>query len=66
MFVAYEFESKWKSISRKLPRKRSSKNQEQAENSQLLLLQHRYAALNQVKDLIDCSHLEINWHLDPI
>lgn len=63
--VAYQFESKWKSISKKLPRKRNGKNQEQAENSQRLLLQHRYAALNQVKDLIDCSHLGINWILDP-
>ncbi|KAL8542212.1 hypothetical protein ACS0TY_003176 [Phlomoides rotata] len=65
---AYEFESKWKSISRKLPRKRRCKNQEQAEDSQshLLLLQHRYAALNQVEDLMDFSHLEIDWHLDPI
>ncbi|KAK6120828.1 hypothetical protein DH2020_045433 [Rehmannia glutinosa] len=63
---AYQFESKWKSISRKLPLKRSSKNQEQADSSQLFLLQHRYAALNQVKDLIDCSRLEINWHLDPM
>lgn len=63
--VAYQFESKWKTISKKLPRKRSGKNQEQAENSQHLLLQYRYAALNQVNDFIDCSHLEINWHLDP-
>ncbi|KAI3448845.1 hypothetical protein Pfo_005510 [Paulownia fortunei] len=63
---AYEFESKWKSISRKLPRKRSSKNQEPADNSQVLLLQHRYTAINQVKDLIDCSHLEIDWRLDPM
>ncbi|GFP84274.1 structure-specific endonuclease subunit slx1 [Phtheirospermum japonicum] len=63
---AYEFESKWKSISRKLPRKISSKNQEKADNSQPLLLQHRYAALNKVKDLIDCSCLEINWRLDPM
>ncbi|XP_047978035.1 structure-specific endonuclease subunit SLX1 isoform X2 [Salvia hispanica] len=62
---AYQFEAKWKSISKKLPRKRSGKNQEQAENSQHLLLQHRYAALNQVKDFINCSELEISWHLDP-
>ncbi|XP_011091781.1 structure-specific endonuclease subunit SLX1 isoform X2 [Sesamum indicum] len=63
---AYEFESKWKSFSRKLPRKRSSKNLENADNPQILLLQHRYASLNQVKDVIDCSHLEIDWRLDPM
>ncbi|KAG6433575.1 hypothetical protein SASPL_105189 [Salvia splendens] len=62
---AYQFEAKWKSISKKLPRKRSGKNQEQAENSQHLLLQHRYAALNQLRDFIYCSDLDINWHLDP-
>ncbi|KAL7083655.1 hypothetical protein ACP275_14G176800 [Erythranthe tilingii] len=62
---AYEFESKWKIISRKSPRKRSSEKQEQTDNNpQLLLLQHRYAALNKVKDLIDCGHLEIDWRLD--
>lgn len=68
MFAAYEFESKWKSMSKKLPRKRRCKNQEQTEDSQshILLLDHRYAALNQVEDLIDCNHLEIDWHLDPM
>lgn len=64
--VAYEFESKWKSVSRKLPRKRkvSKVEKEAADNGPMLLLQHRHAALNRVKDLIDCSHLEINWHLN--
>ncbi|KAH6810683.1 hypothetical protein C2S51_024445 [Perilla frutescens var. frutescens] len=62
---AYQLESKWKSISKKLPRKRNGKNKEQLESSQRLLLQHRYAALNQLKELIDCTQLEINWHLDP-
>ncbi|CAA3018051.1 Hypothetical predicted protein [Olea europaea subsp. europaea] len=63
---AYEFESKWKSVSRKLPRKRkvSKVEKEAADNGPMLLLQHRHAALNRVKDLIDCSHLEINWHLN--
>lgn len=64
--VAYEFESKSKSVSRKLPRKRkvSKVEKEAADNGPMLLLQHRHAALNRVKDLIDCSHLEINWHLN--
>uniref|UniRef100_A0A5B6YMS0 GIY-YIG domain-containing protein n=1 Tax=Davidia involucrata TaxID=16924 RepID=A0A5B6YMS0_DAVIN len=64
---ACEFESKWKSFSRKLPRKR--KNDEmvkQEDNGSLPLLQHRFAALNRVKGLIDCSHLEIDWQLNPV
>ncbi|GER48619.1 structure-specific endonuclease subunit slx1 [Striga asiatica] len=64
--TAYAFESKWKSISRKLPRKQSSKNQKLAESSRCLLLKHRYAALNKVVDLIDCDCLKINWHLNPV
>ncbi|KAL3654369.1 hypothetical protein CASFOL_004050 [Castilleja foliolosa] len=63
---AYEFESKWKSFSRKLPRKKCRKDQEQVDDYQSFLLQHRYAALDKVKDLIDFSCLDINWHLDPM
>ncbi|KAI8024438.1 Structure-specific endonuclease subunit slx1 [Camellia lanceoleosa] len=58
---ACEFESKWKSFSRKLPRKR--KNDDTGKH--LLLLQHRQVALNRVKDSINCSHLEIDWQLSP-
>ncbi|KAI5681557.1 hypothetical protein M9H77_02785 [Catharanthus roseus] len=63
---ACEFESKWKTHSRKLPRKRKSKKEEEQvdDNSSLPLLQHRHAALNRVKNLVDCSHLEIIWHFD--
>ncbi|KAG5627582.1 hypothetical protein H5410_012800 [Solanum commersonii] len=57
------FESKWKQISRKLPRKRKSTTEEQEpeDNGSLALLQHRHAALDRVQSLIDCSDLNIDW-----
>ncbi|KAL6326850.1 hypothetical protein AAG906_012125 [Vitis piasezkii] len=58
------FESKWKSFSRKLPRKRND-TVRQVDNDSLLLLQHRQAALNRVKGSLVCDHLEINWQLNP-
>ncbi|KAF8370098.1 hypothetical protein HHK36_019758 [Tetracentron sinense] len=63
---ACEFESKWKSFSRKLPRKKKiDDTTKQVDNCSLRLLQHRQASLNRVKSLIDCSHLEIDWQLNP-
>ncbi|BBG96447.1 Excinuclease ABC, C subunit [Prunus dulcis] len=63
---ACEFESKWKSLSRSLPRKRKNDNKvEQVKDLSLPLLQHRQAALNRVKGLLDCTHLEIDWKLGP-
>ncbi|XP_059651915.1 structure-specific endonuclease subunit slx1 [Cornus florida] len=60
------FETKWKSYSRKLPRKRISDEMEKPlDNGSLLLLQHRQAALKKVKGSIDCDHLEIDWQLNP-
>ncbi|XP_073310818.1 structure-specific endonuclease subunit slx1 [Primulina huaijiensis] len=64
--TACKVESKWKSFSRKVTRKRSSENEEQADDAKLFLLQHRNAALNQVKDSVDFSNLEIHWHLDLV
>ncbi|XP_049345940.1 uncharacterized protein LOC125810509 [Solanum verrucosum] len=60
---ACAFESKWKQISRKLPRKRKSTTEEQEpeDNGSLALLQHRHAALDRVQSLIDCSDLNIDW-----
>ncbi|XP_030532454.1 structure-specific endonuclease subunit slx1 isoform X2 [Rhodamnia argentea] len=59
------FESKWKSFSRKLPRRRSCGDMEkQAEGVSQLLLQHRQMALDRVKGVLDCSLLEINWKLN--
>ncbi|XP_020099569.1 uncharacterized protein LOC109718006 isoform X3 [Ananas comosus] len=49
------FESLWKSISRKMSRK---KKEENAVNP---VLQHREAALNRVKTEFDCSCLGIEW-----
>ncbi|TVU26992.1 hypothetical protein EJB05_29570, partial [Eragrostis curvula] len=49
-----EFESKWKTISRKMARKRSEPGIES-------VLQHREAALTRVETLMDCSHLIIKW-----
>ncbi|GMI73901.1 hypothetical protein like AT5G43210 [Hibiscus trionum] len=57
---ACEFESKWKMVSRKLPRKKRDK---EADDCSLTLLQHRQTALNKVKGLLDCSHLEIEWQM---
>ncbi|KAI3425598.1 GIY-YIG domain-containing protein [Psidium guajava] len=59
------FESKWKSFSRKLPRRRSCGDMEkQAEDVSRLLLQHRQKALDRIKGVLDCSLLEINWKLN--
>ncbi|ONI20608.1 hypothetical protein PRUPE_2G025000 [Prunus persica] len=64
---ACEFESKWKSLSRSLSRKRKNDNKvEQVKDLSLPLLQHRQAALNRVKGLLDCTHLEIDWKLGPL
>ncbi|KAJ0094315.1 hypothetical protein Patl1_17077 [Pistacia atlantica] len=63
---ACEFESKWKNFSRKLPRKRNSEDtMKQMNDRSLPLLQHRQTALNRVKASLDCSHLEIDWQLNP-
>lgn len=61
--VACVFESKWKALSRKVPRKRQNK---QIDEASLALLQHRQEALNRVKGSLDCNHLQINWHLNPL
>ncbi|KAK8481089.1 hypothetical protein V6N13_046022 [Hibiscus sabdariffa] len=59
---ACEFESKWKMVSRKLPRKK--KNEEaDADGCSLALLQHRQTALKKVTCSLDCSHLEIEWQM---
>ncbi|KAL6288609.1 hypothetical protein ACE6H2_006119 [Prunus campanulata] len=64
---ACEFESKWKSLSRSLPRKRKNdKKVEQVKDLSLPLLQHRQAALNRVKGLLDCTRLEIDWKLGSL
>ncbi|KEH17663.1 putative GIY-YIG nuclease superfamily [Medicago truncatula] len=63
------FESKWKALSRRVPRKKQnddSSKQSESEDPSRPLLQHRQAALNRVKTSLDCTNLEINWHLDPI
>lgn len=63
---ACEFESKWKSFSRKLPRKgKKGDVPEDLDKTSLLLLQHRQAALNRVKVLFNCCNLEFDWQLDP-
>ncbi len=35
------------------------------DETSLLLLQKRQAALDRVKGLFDCHHLEIDWQLNP-
>jgi hypothetical protein len=66
VFVACKFESKWKSFSRKSPRKRENEDvPKPLDETSLLLLQHREAALKRVKGLFGCCHLEIDWPLNP-
>ncbi|XP_042490659.1 structure-specific endonuclease subunit SLX1 [Macadamia integrifolia] len=63
---ACAFESNWKSISRKLPRKIRAKDMSnQVDNISHALLQHRQAALTKVNCSCNFSHLEIDWKLDP-
>ncbi|XP_062175055.1 structure-specific endonuclease subunit slx1-like [Alnus glutinosa] len=63
---ACKFESKWKSFSRKSPRKRENEDvPKHLDETSLLLLQHREAALKRVKGLFGCCHLEIDWPLNP-
>ncbi|KAG6792856.1 hypothetical protein POTOM_002016 [Populus tomentosa] len=62
---ACKFESKWKSFSRKLPRKRIDDDQmKQSSKDSHQLLQHRKTALNRVKGSFDLNHLEIDWKLN--
>ncbi|KAG6737080.1 hypothetical protein POTOM_059926 [Populus tomentosa] len=62
---ACKFESKWKSFSRKLPRKRIDDDQmKQSSKDSHQLLLHRKTALNRVKGSFDLSHLEIDWKLN--
>ncbi|XP_061998676.1 structure-specific endonuclease subunit slx1 isoform X1 [Rosa rugosa] len=64
---ACAFESKWKTLSRSLPRKRKDDNKvEQVNDLSRPLLQHRQAALNRVKGKFDCTRLEIDWKLNPL
>jgi hypothetical protein len=67
--VACVFESKWKALSKRIPRKNQIDNDDPSKKSEdrsRPLLQHRQAALNKVKTSLDCTNLEINWHLDPL
>lgn len=62
------FEWKWKSFSRKLPRKKDvgGTGMEAGDGAgSLHLLKHREAALNRVKCCVDCSYLDIEWQHDP-
>ena len=64
--IACQLESKWKSFSRKLPRKgKNDDKMKQSADASHALLQHRQLALNRVTDSFDCNHLEIDWKLDP-
>ncbi|KAK2351565.1 structure-specific endonuclease subunit slx1 [Trifolium repens] len=63
------FESKWKALSKRIPRKNHIDNDDPSKKSEdrsRPLLQHRQAALNKVETSLDCTNLEINWHLDPL
>ncbi|GMH30629.1 hypothetical protein Nepgr_032472 [Nepenthes gracilis] len=61
-----KFESKWKTVSRKLPRKRKlDDSAKQDGDGLLLLLQHRQAALERAKLSCNFDHLQIDWQLNP-
>ncbi|XP_057842103.1 uncharacterized protein LOC131051544 [Cryptomeria japonica] len=60
---ACEFEWKWKHFSRKSSRK-SKKLENVSEQTGYFaspLVKHRQAALNRVKENLDCQHLKIQW-----
>uniref|UniRef100_A0A1D1Z1B3 Structure-specific endonuclease subunit slx1 n=1 Tax=Anthurium amnicola TaxID=1678845 RepID=A0A1D1Z1B3_9ARAE len=57
---AFQFEARWKSISRRLPRK--SKTDDNGVNKLLL---HREAALRRVTDSLDGCHLHVDWMAGP-
>ncbi|KAJ9565635.1 hypothetical protein OSB04_001601 [Centaurea solstitialis] len=59
---ACQFEFRWKNVSRKMPRKKKTEEEEGGVH----LLKHRNAALIKVKDSSDCGHLEFDWKLEPI
>ncbi|KAJ4836657.1 hypothetical protein Tsubulata_041988 [Turnera subulata] len=62
---ASQFESKWKSVSRKLPRKKKAEDSmKHTSDCSLPLLQHRQMALDKVKGSFDFSRLEIDWPLN--
>lgn len=58
-FSAASFESKWKIVSRKLPRRKKEEEMNQSD----ALLQHRKRALDKVEESLDCSHLETEWKI---
>ncbi|KMT18761.1 hypothetical protein BVRB_2g028820 isoform A [Beta vulgaris subsp. vulgaris] len=60
---ACEFESKWKNISRKLPRKQKSVDKKGLDDNGRLLLQHRHAAMEKLMHSYDSGHIEIEWQL---
>lgn len=65
---ACKFESKWKILSRKLPRKTRiefENAEDQEEKGIHCLLQHRYRAMEKLKHSIDYPRLEIDWKISP-
>ncbi|KAH9624307.1 hypothetical protein KSS87_010685 [Heliosperma pusillum] len=65
-FVACQFESQWKNTSRKMPRRRTVLGvQEEKDKGLHLLLRHRYAAMDRLKDSFDFDNLQLDWQLTP-
>uniref|UniRef100_A0A7C8YS97 GIY-YIG domain-containing protein n=1 Tax=Opuntia streptacantha TaxID=393608 RepID=A0A7C8YS97_OPUST len=66
---ACKFESKWKILSRKLPRRPKiefENVEDQEEKGIQCLLRHRYRAIEKLKHSIDnYQHLEIDWKISP-
>ncbi|CAN8267757.1 unnamed protein product [Cochlearia groenlandica] len=61
---ASSFESTWKFMSRKLPRRKNDKQvMNHNQNQSDALLQHRMRALDKVVDSIDCTHLVTDWKI---
>ncbi|XP_074276167.1 structure-specific endonuclease subunit SLX1 [Silene latifolia] len=61
--LACQFESKWKNTSRKMPRKRTV--EEEKDKVQHLLVRHRYAAMEKLKDSFDFDNLQVDWQFSP-
>uniref|UniRef100_A0A7N0VB08 GIY-YIG domain-containing protein n=1 Tax=Kalanchoe fedtschenkoi TaxID=63787 RepID=A0A7N0VB08_KALFE len=63
---ACEFESRWKGLSKTLPRERKNHAVDKQVNNDasFTLLRHREAALGRVRASLDCAHLNIDWKLN--
>ncbi|XP_065871376.1 structure-specific endonuclease subunit slx1 [Euphorbia lathyris] len=60
---ACKFESKWKSLSRKL--RRNGKNDDTTGHESQALVQHRKKALSRVEGLFNSNNVQVQWKINP-